>query len=198
MNNNFINVENESDYLVIELDIREKLANKLCSNKIIENYIDMICSKIDFERTLNGAIDCGNACACLTVPTVLEKLGVKFTPLFSDVDNSFPNHHPDPTVDKNLNSISALIKDGDFDLGLAFDGDADRLVVLDENGVIIRSDDLMILFLPEVINERSKDIVFDVKCSRALEDMIIKYGGNPIMWNTGHSLIKEICLNHGL
>jgi len=158
---------------------------------ILNDYIEMLCSKIKINKKLKVIIDSGNACACLTVPQTLKKLGVEVEELYCNVDSSFPNHHPDPTVDSNLKDIISKIKEKDFDLGIAFDGDADRIVVIDENGEIIRSDNLICLFLPEVITSTNKKIIFDVKCSESLEKMIIKYGGEPLMWKTGHSLIKD-------
>ena len=158
---------------------------------ILNNYIEMLCSKITIKKKLKVIIDSGNACACITVPQTLKKLGVEVEELYCTVDSSFPNHHPDPTVDSNLKDIISIIKEKDFDLGMAFDGDADRIVVIDENGEIIRSDNLLCLFLPEVVTSTNKKIIFDVKCSEALERMIAKNGGEPLMWKTGHSLIKD-------
>ena len=158
---------------------------------ILNNYIEMLCSKITIKKKLKVIIDSGNACACITVPQTLKKLGVEVEELYCNVDSSFPNHHPDPTVDSNLKDIISIIKEKDFDLGMAFDGDADRIVVIDENGEIIRSDNLLCLFLPEVVTSTNKKIIFDVKCSEALERMIVKNGGEPLMWKTGHSLIKD-------
>ena len=163
----------------------------LRKQNILDDYIKMLCSKIKINKKLKVIIDSGNACACLTVPQTLKKLGIEVEELYCDVDPSFPNHHPDPTVDSNLKDIISKIKEKDFDLGMAFDGDADRIVVIDENGEIIRSDNLLCLFLPEVITSTNKKIIFDVKCSESLERMIIKYGGEPLMWKTGHSLIKD-------
>ena len=164
---------------------------KLKKQDILNDYIQMLCSKIKLNKTLKVIIDSGNACGCLTVPQTLKQLGVEVEELYCDVDSTFPNHHPDPTVDSNLNDIISKIKESDFNLGMAFDGDADRIVVIDENGEIIRSDNLMCLFLPEIITSTNKKIIFDVKCSEALEKMIIKYEGEPLMWKTGHSLIKD-------
>ena len=163
----------------------------LKKQNIVDNYIEMLIKKININRKLKVVIDSGNACGCITVPQTLKKLGVEVEELYCEVDSSFPNHHPDPTVDSNLVDIVKKIKDGNYDLGMAFDGDADRIVVIDEKGEIIRSDNLMCLFLPEVINPENEKIIFDVKCSESLEQMIIKNGGKPIMWNTGHSLIKD-------
>ncbi|MBC8479227.1 MAG: phosphomannomutase/phosphoglucomutase [FCB group bacterium] len=157
---------------------------------IMEDYLDMLRSKIKIERPLKVVMDCGNAAGCLTGPQVFRDLGIEVKELYCDVDATFPNHHPDPTEDVNLADVVALMKTGEYDLGVAYDGDADRVVVVDDKGGIIRADNMMALFLPEVL-KKGEGIVFDVKCSQALEDMILRYGGRPIMWKTGHSLIKD-------
>ncbi len=157
---------------------------------ILEDYISMLRHKIRIKRPLNVVIDCGNATGCLTAPRIFKELGMNVTELYCDVDATFPNHHPDPTVDANLKDIVELMKTGKYDFGAAYDGDADRVVIIDDKGDIIRADIMMALFLPEII-EPDDAVVFDVKCSQALEDMILKYGGRPIMWKTGHSLIKD-------
>ena len=154
-------------------------------------YQEMLKEKITIDKPLQAVIDCGNAAACLSAPQIFKEMGIKTTELYCDVDGTFPNHHPDPTEDHNLVDLVKELKSGDYDFGVAYDGDADRVVAVDENGGIIRSDILMALFLPEVIKNPGDFIVFDVKCSQALEDMILKYGGNPVMWKTGHSLIKD-------
>ncbi len=169
----------------------DKGNGKIKKQDILDDYIKMICSKIKLNKKLKVIIDSGNACGCLTVPQTLKKLGLNIEELYCDVDSSFPNHHPDPTVDSNLNDLVSKIKNNDFDLGMAFDGDADRIVVIDEKGNIIRCDNLISLFLPEIITTTNKKVIFDVKCSESLEKMIIKYGGKPLMWKTGHSLIKD-------
>ena len=163
----------------------------LNTQDIINDYIQMLVSKISIDKKLKVIVDSGNACGCITVPQTLKKLGVHVDELYCDIDSSFPNHHPDPTVDSNLIDIINKIKNENYDLGMAFDGDADRIVVIDEKGEVIRSDNLMCLFLPEVITSTNKKIIFDVKCSESLEKMIVKNGGKPLMWNTGHSLIKD-------
>ena len=160
-------------------------------NDILPTYMDMLRSKISLDRPLKVAIDCGNAAGCITAPTIFKELGMEVTELFCDVDGTFPNHHPDPTEDHNLIDLIAEVQKGGYDFGVAFDGDADRVVAVDEKGGIIRADDLIALFLPEIIKNEGDAIVFDVKCSQALEDMIHRYGGTPVMWKTGHSLIKD-------
>ena len=164
---------------------------KIEKTPILQDYLKMLKSKINLDRKLKIVMDCGNAAGCLGGPQVYKDMGIELTELYCDVDPSFPNHHPDPTEDENLKDIIKVIKEGDYDFGVAFDGDADRVILIDENGRIIRADNMMCLFLPEIIKNPGQEIIFDVKCSQALEEMIIKYGGNPIVWKTGHSLIKE-------
>jgi len=169
----------------------EKGEGEITNTPILNNYMEMLKSKIKLDRPLKIVMDCGNAAGCLSGPQVYKELGIELTELYCDVDPTFPNHHPDPTEDENLTDIIKVIKEGDFDFGVAFDGDADRVILIDEKGGIIRADNMMCLFLPEIIKTPGEEIVFDVKCSQALEEMIVKYGGTPIIWKTGHSLIKE-------
>ena len=176
--------------MILDNDFESGNGN-LINDDILNDYIQMLCSKIKLNKKLKVIVDSGNACGCLTVPQTLKKLNIDVEELYCDVDSTFPNHHPDPTVDSNLTEIVSKIKNGDFDLGMAFDGDADRIVVIDEKGNIIRCDNLICLFLPEVITETNKKIIFDVKCSESLEKMITNNGGEPLMWKTGHSLIKD-------
>lgn len=176
--------------LIFEKDF-ESGSGKVEKVDIMNPYQLMLKEKIQLDKPMKAVIDCGNAAGCLTAPQIFKELGIDTTELFCDVDGTFPNHHPDPTEDHNLFDLVNKIKLGDYDFGVAYDGDADRVVAVDEIGGIIRSDILMTLFLPEVINNPGDAIVFDVKCSQALEDMILKYGGNPVMWKTGHSLIKD-------
>ena len=158
--------------------------------KIIEIYNEMIMSKIKIDKPIKVVMDCGNAAAAINAPKIFKSLGVELKELYCEPDGTFPNHHPDPTVEKNLMDLINLMESGNYDVGLAFDGDADRVGVVDEKGHILWADQLMSIFLPDII-KNGEDILFDVKCSQALEDMINHYGGNPIMWKTGHSLIKQ-------
>ncbi len=158
--------------------------------KILPHYNQMIKDKIKIEKPIKVVMDCGNAAGCINGPEVFKSLGIETKELFCEPDGSFPNHHPDPTVEENLKDLILEVKNGNYDLGIAFDGDADRIGLVDETGDIIWADQLMAIFLPEIIQDND-DILFDVKCSQALEDMIKHYGGNPIMWKTGHSLIKQ-------
>ncbi|HIB30179.1 MAG TPA: phosphomannomutase/phosphoglucomutase [Candidatus Marinimicrobia bacterium] len=158
---------------------------------LLKEYEDMILSKITVEKPLKIAMDCGNAAAAINAPAIFKKLpNVELTELFCDIDGTFPNHHPDPTVKENLKDLIELMKKGQHDIGIAFDGDGDRVGVIAENGEIVWSDQLMCLFLPEIIHGND-EVLFDVKCSQALEEEIVKHGGTPVMWKTGHSLIKQ-------
>lgn len=157
---------------------------------IISDYFEMIQTKIKIHNKMKVAIDCGNAAGCIVAPDLYKKFNLDIYELYCDIDGTFPNHHPDPTVDSNLSDLQEFVIKNNCDLGIAFDGDADRIVVTDEKGKIIRSDILIALFLPYVI-KKGDSVVYDVKCSKALEDMILSYQGNPVMWKTGHSLIKD-------
>ena len=160
---------------------------------IIPIYINDIIGRIKINRKMRVIMDCGNAAGAIVAPQIFKKLGIEIKELYCDIDGTFPNHHPDPTVDSNLNKIIQEIKDdGDFDLGVAYDGDADRVVCVDSKGNIIRSDILMCIFIQNILNKTdNKKIVYDVKCSSAIKDVIIRSGGEPIEWKTGHSLIKN-------
>ncbi len=158
--------------------------------KILNEYNYMIKDKITIEKPMKVVMDCGNAAAAINAPEVFKSLGIELKELFCEPDGTFPNHHPDPTVEENLKDLIYEMKTGEYDVGLAFDGDADRVGVVDEKGEILWADQLMSIFLPEII-ENGETILFDVKCSQALEDMINRHNGKPFMWKTGHSLIKQ-------
>ena len=158
--------------------------------KLLPKYAEMILSKISINKKMKVVMDCGNAAAGINAPSIFKDLGIELKELFCEPDGTFPNHHPDPTVEENLKDLISEIKNGDYDLGIAFDGDADRLGVVDETGDIIWADQLLAILLSDVIEE-GDEVIFDVKCSQALEDVISELGGRPVMWKTGHSLIKN-------
>ena len=162
----------------------------LSEYNIINDYNKMVLGKIKLSKKIKVAMDCGNAAGCLNAPELYSQFDIELLKLFCDIDGTFPNHHPDPTVDSNLTDLQKFVLDNNCDIGVAFDGDADRIVAIDEKGGIIRSDILMAVFLPHILNS-GDSIVYDVKCSKALEDTILKYNGKPVMWKTGHSLIKN-------
>ena len=176
--------------VIIEKEDYETGEGSEASYDILTKYKRMIASKIDIKKPMKVVMDCGNAAGAICAPEIFKNLNVDLTELYCDVDGTFPNHHPDPTVKENLEDLISLVKQGSYDIGLAFDGDADRVGVVDETGDIVWADQLIALFLPEVVEE-GDEILYDVKCSQALEEMIVKYGGKPVMWKTGHSLIKQ-------
>ena len=176
--------------VIIEKEDYETGEGTEATYNILTKYKRMIASKIDIKKRMKVVMDCGNAAGAICAPEIFKNLNVDLTELYCDVDGTFPNHHPDPTVKENLADLIDLVKKGSYDIGLAFDGDADRVGVVDETGDIVWADQLLALFLPEVVEE-GDEILYDVKCSQALEEMIVKYGGKPVMWKTGHSLIKQ-------
>ena len=163
-------------------------------DSVIARYIDDVVERVGrISRPLTVAVDCGNGAGALVAGPLFERLGVKQIPLFCESDGRFPNHHPDPTVEENLVDIIAAVKSKRADLGIAFDGDADRIGVIDDRGEIVWGDHVLILYARDVLARTGtgKPIIFDVKCSQALPDEIAKAGGKPVMWKTGHSLIKD-------
>ena len=175
---------------IIEKEDFERGEGDEAPYNILRDYKKMISSKINLDKKLKVVLDCGNAAGAVCAPEIFRNFNIDLEELYCDVDGIFPNHHPDPTVKKNLNDLIEKMKTGRFDVGIAFDGDADRIGVVDEKGDVIWADQLMALFLPEIISP-GDEILFDVKCSKSLEEMITKYGGKPIMWKTGHSLVKQ-------
>ena len=166
----------------------------LRSAEIIGDYIRRICDEIPAARGHEArriVIDCGNGAAGDVAPRLFRALGHDVVELYCEVDGDFPNHHPDPSVPANLQDLIASVRGHEADLGLAFDGDGDRLGVVDGAGNIIWPDRQMMLFAQDVLASRpGAEIIFDVKCSGLLAEHIAKLGGRPVMWKTGHSLIK--------
>ena len=161
---------------------------------VIDGYVDDIAKKIGtLSRPMKIVYDCGNGAGALVAPQLFKRLGVQGRGLFCESDGTFPNHHPDPTVPENLEDLIAAVTQDGAEIGIAFDGDADRIGVVDGEGKIIWGDRLLILYARDVLERtgRGQAIIFDVKCSQALPMAIEKAGGKPVMWKTGHSLIKE-------
>jgi phosphomannomutase/phosphoglucomutase len=161
---------------------------------IIDCYIDDISGRVGkLSRDLKVVIDCGNGAGSLVAPRLFPKLGIKPRCLFCESDGTFPNHHPDPTVPKNVQALIRAVKKDRAEIGIAFDGDADRIGVIDDSGEIIWGDYLLIIYARDVLQRTGKgqSIVFDVKASQALPEAVEKAGGVPVMWKTGHSLIEE-------
>jgi len=137
------------------------------------------------------AVDCGNGIAGASAPAILRALGCTVHELYSEVDGTFPNHHPDPSKPENLAELIALVRAGDAELGLAFDGDGDRLGVVTKDGQIIYPDRQLMLFARDILKrQRGATILYDVKCSQQMAPLIRAAGGVPMMWKTGHSLVK--------
>ncbi len=154
-------------------------------------YLDRIVSDVKWARPMRVAIDAGNGVAGELAPQLMKRLGADLTSLFCEVDGSFPNHHPDPADPHNLEDLIATVAAQDLELGLAFDGDGDRLGVVTRSGKIIWPDRQLMLYAADVLAKQpGAQIIFDVKCSRQLAEHIRAHGGEPLMWRTGHSLIK--------
>ncbi len=166
--------------------------------EVIDRYVADIAQRVGTLAHTDGTplrvvYDCGNGAGALVAPQLMHALGVDGIGLFTESDGTFPNHHPDPTVPENLEDLIAAVRREGAEIGVAFDGDADRIGVVDSTGRIIWGDHILILYARDVLTRTGKGqpIIFDVKCSQALTDEIKKAGGVPVMWKTGHSLIKD-------
>lgn len=159
---------------------------------IIEEYIERVASDVQVEEPLKVVVDCGNGIAGIVAPRLLEEIGCEVVPLFCDVDGEFPNHHPDPSDLENLRDLIASVKQFDADIGVAFDGDGDRLGVVTAEGEIIFADRLLMLFAQDVLlRNPGAAVIYDVKSTGRLSDVVLSNGGSPVMWKTGHSFIKN-------
>ncbi|MBW2623400.1 MAG: phosphomannomutase/phosphoglucomutase [Deltaproteobacteria bacterium] len=159
---------------------------------IVTPYSDYLVGNINLERTVRVAIDSGNGTGGVVAAPILQRLGSPPVELFSEMDGNFPNHQPDPTVAKNMVTLAETVVEQGLELGIGFDGDADRIGVVDEKGQIIYGDMLMVIFAREILKtEKGGTFIAEVKCSKNLYDDIEAKGGRPIMWRTGHSLIKS-------
>jgi phosphomannomutase len=158
---------------------------------VLPAYSDRIVGDIKLSRPLKIVVDSGNGIAGASAPAILRAIGCEVTELFSEVDGNFPNHHPDPSKPENLRDLMAALAAGDAELGLAFDGDGDRLGIVTKGGNNIYPDRQMMLFAQDVLSRvPGGTILFDVKCSQRLAPAIEAAGGKPLMFKTGHSLIK--------
>jgi phosphomannomutase/phosphoglucomutase len=154
-------------------------------------YIERIVSDVKTARPMKIAVDCGNGVAGAFAPELYRRMGCEVIELFCEVDGTFPNHHPDPAHPENLQDLIKCLQETDAELGLAFDGDGDRLGVVTKDGQIIYPDRQMMLFAADVLERNAgAQILFDVKCTRHLAPYIARHGGQPLMWKTGHSLVK--------
>jgi len=175
----------------IESDNMLKGSGSYQKSSVIQEYISQVTGDVALAQPLKVAVDCGNGIAGKIVPQLLQALGCEVIGLYCKVDGNFPNHHPDPSKPENLAELIDLVKAENADVGLAFDGDGDRLGVIDSGGNIIWPDRQMMLYSMDVLSRNpGADIIYDVKCSKHLAKVISANGGHPIMWKTGHSLVK--------
>lgn len=166
-------------------------AGKRSEKDILQDYLDRILGDVKLARSMRIAYDCGNGVAGAAAPQLFEGLGCQTASLYIDVDGTFPNHHPDPAKPENLKDLIALVREEKFEIGLAFDGDGDRVGVVDDQGNVIWPDRQMVLFARDVLERNpGARIIYDVKCSKVLPSAIAEAGGIPDMWKTGHSFIK--------
>ncbi len=195
-----INGETLADERIQQIKQRVETGNIISSasegnidinNRFVNEYIGMISEDIHLVRPMKIVIDSGNGSTGEIAPTLLKTLGCEVIELFCEIDGNFPNHHPDPSDPKNLADLITAVKHYQADLGLAFDGDGDRLGVIDCNGKIIWADRQLMLYANDVLaNKPGAEIIYDVKSSRHLQQHITKKGGRPLMWKTGHSYMK--------
>ncbi len=177
---------------IIEKQDYRQGRGSVSENDIIPAYIHRVAAGFHLSKKgLGVAVDAGNGTGGVVAVPLLEKMGVEVKSLYCEMDGHFPNHHPDPTVPENLEDLIDQVRSNRLPAGIAFDGDADRLGVVDDNGKIVWGDKLMILFSRQVLAEQpGATIIGEVKCSKTMYDDISAHGGNPIMYKTGHSLIK--------
>jgi phosphomannomutase/phosphoglucomutase len=161
--------------------------------EVLDRYVTDVSERLTLTTPMKIAVDCGNGVGAVVAVQLLEAIGATVTPLFCESDGTFPNHHPDPTVDENLEDLIRTVRASPHDLGVAFDGDADRLGAVDERGTIVRGDVLLLLYGLDLLEKLGpgQKLIFDVKCSQVLPEVFAAAGGEPIMWKTGHSLIKR-------
>jgi len=165
---------------------------------VLDAYRNMLVERLASPKGLKVVMDCGNGCAGTVVPEVFEKMGHTVIPLFAELDGNFPNHLPDPTVPKLMQDLIAAVKRVGADLGIGYDGDADRIGAVTGDGRIVYGDQLLALLARDVLARvPGAEIIFDVKCSQGLAEDIAAHGGKPTMWKTGHSLIKQKLLETG-
>ena len=166
---------------------------RLETRDILPIYVRDVTGRFKLARPVKVVADCGNGTGSLVAVELLRGIGAEVVPLYCESDGTFPNHHPDPVVDENLRDLIARVREEGADLGVAFDGDADRVGAVDERGNIIRGDILLLLYGLDLLRQRGpgQQLIFDVKCSQALPEVYEAHGGVAIMWKTGHSLMKE-------
>lgn len=178
-------------YRIIESVDFERGKGTTSSADVMAPYRKYVLEQIQLPRPVRVAVDCGNGTACLIAPDLITTLGCKLTKLYCEMDGTFPNHHPDPTVVENLADLQSAVKSSKLELGIAFDGDADRIGVVADDGRIVWGDVLLALYAREILKTNpGATFIAEVKCSMNLFRDIEKHGGRAVMWKTGHSLIK--------
>jgi phosphomannomutase/phosphoglucomutase len=172
---------------------RTGAGRETADDSVLGRYREAIVRRHTLARPVKVVVDCGNGVGSLVAVETLRALGAEVTPLFCESDGTFPNHHPDPTVVENLVDLQAAVRRTGAELGIAFDGDADRIGAVDENGRVIFGDQLLVLFGRDAVRRFGAGIpvIFDVKCSEVLPQALVAAGAKPVMWKTGHSLIKS-------
>src|SRR5512135_3073347 len=164
---------------------------KLSRSKVIKAYQDYVKKNVHLDRKLRVVIDAGNGTAGIVAGPLLRSLGCEVEELHCEIDGHFPNHFPDPTIPENLGELIQRVKDTKADVGIGYDGDGDRIGVVDDRGNVLWGDQLMILFARDILEvQKGATFVAEVKCSQNLFDDVERHGGRAIMWKTGHSLIK--------
>ncbi len=164
---------------------------KRTSADVLDAYVDKIVGDVKLARPMKIVMDCGNGVAGAIAPALFKRLGCDIVPLFCEVDGNFPNHHPDPSKPENLADVIKALRETDAEIGIAFDGDGDRLGVVTKDGEIIFPDRQLMLFAADVLSRvPGGTVIYDVKCTRLLAPWIKEHGGVPLMWNTGHALVK--------
>lgn len=181
--------------LYYSVELADVAPGKATKYEIIPPYMDYIKDAFKSITSLPAvkvAVDAGNGAASLLAPELFRTLGCEVVELYCEADGNFPNHHPDPTVEENLQDLIKVVKDEKCDFGVAFDGDSDRLGAVDEQGNILWGDKLMTLYAADILQDKpGEKFIGEVKCSQVMYDEIARLGGVPIMWKTGHSLIKD-------
>ncbi len=176
----------------IEKGDHEAGDGKLSTVGIIKPYIAMVKEKIKLSREIKVVIDSGNGCGGLLAPELFKELGCDVIELFSEPDGTFPNHHPDPTVEKNMAHLKKAVLENGAEVGIGYDGDADRIGVIDNEGNQLHGDQILMIFAKDMLSrKKGGKVIFDVKCTKNLPEYVKKYGGVPIMSATGHSIIKQ-------
>ena len=171
--------------------ITAAVPGKLTQADVVPAYVEKIVGDVKLSRPMKIVMDCGNGVAGAVAPELFKRLGCELIELFCEVDGNFPNHHPDPSKPENLADVIRALQETDAEIGLAFDGDGDRLGVVTKDGEIIYPDRQLMLFAEDVLSRvPGGEIIYDVKCTRNLAGWIKARGGKPTMWNTGHALVK--------